>query len=794
MLVGDKISSFIQGVSEQPDRLKFPNQLRQQINGYSSPLNGLEKRYPTEHIAKLINGQIGKAYVHFIEKDNGEEYVIIIPQNDIKVFDLQGNPKTVNKIDGTEYINVPEPRYNLDAISVADYTFILNKTKQTKMTDDVTVDPFPTSALVFVKNGNINTDYKIYINDIQQAAVTPTTDASAKTNQIAYDLRTQLYNNLGTTDWNFVRKGNVILIQNTAGNDFTIRTEDSNGDNDIFSFKGEAEATSDLPNIAAHGFILKIRGSKESTKDDYYVQFKVTPRIDAEGNEVVDDIGVGGWKECPAVGIKYKIDPTTMPFALIRTETGDFSFEHVPYTDRTVGDDDSNKIPSFIGSTINKLLVYKNRLGLLSNENIILSSSRDIFSYWKETTLTELDTDVIDVACSAGTQAITNLRYSVPFDRDLLLFSDKAQFTLAGGDVLTAKTVSIDLTTEYASSKKVSPVGAGNNIFFAFEKNDYTGLMQFYVNQSQVNDALDITNYVATYIPKNVFKIASSTLDNILCLISEETPDTLYIHKYMINDGEKIQSSWSHWTFKDACILGAEFIQNYLYLVIQYPDGVYLERMNLTPNNNDIDYTTEAGLAIKFNTRLDRKVSNLVPVYDEVSNESIFVIPYQTTGEIVLVDELGMEISKVEEELIDGYPVITVSGDYRNKKVIAGINYLFYIEFANFFYRKDNELNNPTVIDGSVQIWDLYLSYANTGYFKVDVTPLYQDTSTYEFTGKIIGTPSTTINTTPLSSGEFPIPVLAKNTEVKIELSSDIYLPVSLISANWTGDYSKNGI
>mgnify|MGYP000794491567 FL=1 len=96
-------------------------------------------------------------------------------------------------------------------------------------------------------------------------------------------------------------------------------------------------------------------------------------------------------------------------------------------------------------------------------------------------------------------------------------------------------------------------------------------------------------------------------------------------------------------------------------------------------------------------------------------------------------------------------------------------------------------------MDGSLQLLDIWFNYARTGYFRVEVTPLYQETSVYTFTGKTIGTPSTTLNQTPIVDGEFPVTVLCRSKEVEIKVVNDSYLPSNFISALWNGDYSHTG-
>ena len=50
MLYSQSIKNFVQGVSQQPPLLRFPEQLEEQINGFSTEVSGLQKRVPTVHL------------------------------------------------------------------------------------------------------------------------------------------------------------------------------------------------------------------------------------------------------------------------------------------------------------------------------------------------------------------------------------------------------------------------------------------------------------------------------------------------------------------------------------------------------------------------------------------------------------------------------------------------------------------------------------------------------------------------------------------------------------------------
>ena len=114
-----------------------------------------------------------------------------------------------------------------------------------------------------------------------------------------------------------------------------------------------------LPKQCKHGYIVKIANARISEEDDYYLRF--------EG--LNDEDGTGSWSECAKPGIAKSL--TNMPLVIQRTalnnpgtvnEVAEFTIKQFEYADREVGDDSTNKFPTFLNKRINKVLFFRNRL------------------------------------------------------------------------------------------------------------------------------------------------------------------------------------------------------------------------------------------------------------------------------------------------------------------------------------------------------------------------------------------------------------------------------------------------
>ena len=96
-IVQDSTSNLIGGVSQQTDKLMFPNQVKEMVNFYPKPIDGLKRRPSSDYIKKLFTNSLSHSnfLCQPVFKDN-EEYYIILDGATIRVFDFNGNSKTIN--------------------------------------------------------------------------------------------------------------------------------------------------------------------------------------------------------------------------------------------------------------------------------------------------------------------------------------------------------------------------------------------------------------------------------------------------------------------------------------------------------------------------------------------------------------------------------------------------------------------------------------------------------------------------------------------------------------------------
>jgi hypothetical protein len=303
-------------------------------------------------------------------------------------------------------------------------------------------------------------------------------------------------------------------------------------------------------------------------------------------------------------------------------------------------------------------------------------------------------------------------------------------------------------------------------------------------------DAEDLTAHVPSYIPAGVFRMSISTLEGVTVLLTDGDPTSIYVYKtaFNPNDNKKVQSAWFKWPMGAAGtkVLDAGFIESSLYILIQRPDGkVYQERMKLQPASVDpgVDYVT------CLDRRFDDAFPGVTQTYFIGTNSTqIDILPYPPDSNTVVVSKTGVQpnILSMDSNTIE------VSGDYSVTPLWVGQRYTSRFQPSTIYVRKQSASGGIVIDEASrLQLLRGYLNYNNSGYFKVSVTPEGRDTSSYIFTGRLVGDAGNPLGEVALRSGRFSFAILSKNDRVILEISSSEILPFRLTSLEWEGNYTK---
>ena len=803
-VVSRAIPTLLRGISQSADATKQPDHADIQDNANSNPVQGLTKRSGTQFLANVSSGTLGNVHIQTINRDTAERYIAVFSNGNVKVYELDGTELTVNKPDGTTYLNTSNPRDQIKTVTIADFTFVVNTSVTAAMDTTLSAGNI-TQAIVFINQVSDKTTYTLTV-DGTTATKDTSSDSTLSTTTVATALRNGLS---GLSGFTLAQNGAVLHIKKNDGSNFSIDASDTQGNTHTTVVKDSVQRFTDLPRVSPNGYVVEVKGDESTNFDNYYVKF-----VTNNGGALEE----GQWEETVEAGITFKFNYGTMPHVLIRQADGNFRFARVDgdtYTisgtdftlpkwgERTVGDLESAPNPSFIDSKINNVFFFRNRLGFLADDNVILSRVSEFFNFFPETVLTVVDSDPIDVAASHTKVAI--LKNAVTMGEQLILFSDQTQFVMASSsDTFTPKTANVIVATEFESSDLAAPVGSGSSIYYLTDKGDFAGVRE-YITQENITlkDAANITIHVPRLIPKNIFKFAVSTNEDVLLLLGSDNPNKLYVNRWLEGERGKILNSWSTYTFNENRIIrNIDFIGNELFLVIEEANGTTLEKLPFAADFVETNAT--------FEFHLDHKVTETTTgvsvAYNSGTDVTTFTVPYRLRKKMTVVgrylasnetstfvDTQGNtktlkagQVLQTANATDGSTSTITISGDYRNSKFIIGEPYEMHYRFSK--QRLTEQAGGQAsgeIISGRLQLHHFYIKFEDTGFFKVQVTPENRDTSEHEFTGKFLGAASAAIGQINLESGTFRFPVMSRADSVDIDVKNDTFLPTQLSSAEF---------
>lgn len=822
-LIQQTIKNLIAGISQQPPKLRHAEQLEEQINGFSTEAGGLQKRPPTQHIRRLPALPL-KTKVHLINRDENERYIVAFTGDSLKIFDINGNEKTVKMENRADtYVTCSEPNKQLKAITVADHTFIVNTTKVVEMD---TTNKSPNAweeqgALIVIRQGQYGRKYKVNIKDQSYVYETPDGGAASHSTMIATDYITnQLFEKLAGTfkrtfesltdeelnKYNvtkkkesyytgrddrlvtrtyYIYKGKeyskydtfapegvqgVIVIKGTnwiqlIGDLKDLSVSDGFNGEALKLFTNTTPRFEILPSTAPSGYTVIVKGEKASD-DDYYVKYDMEQQLWTETTK-------------PNTEINYK--SSTMPYILRREADGTFTCTTADWNERKTGDEESNPTPSFVGNKINDIFFFRNRLGIISGEAVNLSRTSDFFNFWVDSATAIVDTDPIDLQVSHN--RVSTLYNAVPFNQDLYLFSAQTQFILRAEGVLSPKTAVIDQVTEFDADTWVKPIGVGRNLYFTAHKTDFTTVQEYFAvaDSTTQKNATDVTGHVPNFLKNSIYSLKACNNENLLIALSDNQRDTIYIYKFLFLNDSKAQASWSRWTF-DGELIGADFINSVMYLVINRGGNTFLEKL-------PISYNTKDFVSEPYRVMLDRKFkTTLHGTFDKDTKEmrydvkSIYGDAYSEPREYTIVLKNGSVYSGKNTVVIPHQ--VEPLEDF---ECFVGVAYEFKFIYSTFFIKQASQTGTDTIPNDRLQLRFLHINYDNTGEFEVIVNATGKTPKHYKMTARIVGTPSNQVGIHPLETGEFRVPLMGRNTDTEVTVINTSPLPSAFNTTVWQG-------
>ena len=546
-----------------------------------------------------------------------------------------------------------------------------------------------------------------------------------------------------------------------------------------------------LPNQCKHGYIVEISNSRMADEDDYYLVFNGTNGRD----------GSGSWSECAQAGIAKSL--TNMPLVIQRTaydsstKIAEFTVRQFDYQGRRVGDDKTNPFPSFTGGRINKIIFFRNRLALLSGENVILSRPGTLGKpdFFIESALTVSASDPIDI--SAASMFPSELFDGIETTSGLLVFSTNQQFLLAADDtVLNPDTAKLRSVSTFNYNKTIPPISLGTTIGYIDNSGKFSRFNEMAnIRREGEPNVVEVSKVVPSLLPKNIDLLTNSRENGIVLMSQTATDDSAGIvfgYKYFQVAEERQQASWFKWKFNKGLLYHFIIDDEYFFL----DKDKILQKIRLIKSDDDPTATDEN--AINYLLHLDNHTTINGGVFSNTNNTTTFssvgwLSSIQNSNyDVAIIDSTG----RYAKPTVSGQ-TLTVVGDWTNSTLpsplethfTVGYVYDYEVQFPTLYPFKVSGNKSTADVNSSLVLHRLKFHFGKVGTYKTSLKrvgkPTYEDqhesilASEYE-AGKVPYLP------------EFikTVPVYERNTNVDITLRSTHPSPATLHALSWEGDYS----
>ena len=686
--VTQRILNYLGGVSRQSDDRKLPGQVRECYNAYPDPTFGLVKRPGFEHVLNIGTGTTyddGKWF--YLNRDDDEEYigVIIGSTPSINIWNIKtGATCTVTYPDGTGYLNGTKDQ--LKMVSIQDTSIVINSSIDVAVLSVTSNYQEDRAASVVLKQYGDAETYTITVNINGSAnTATYTTSSSDDVNSVLTNLESDI-NGWGISGLTVTRLSNSLELTSTS--DMDVSAEGGLSNLYLVAIEQNVDDISDLPPKSVHDRVLKVLNTG-AAEDDYWVKFVAHDEVSGEGY----------WEETLDPNFSAGLDRTTMPHELVNTAVDTFVFRQIPFEPRSVGDDTTNPQPSFVGNKITAGFYHNNRLGFLSNDNVIMSRSGDFFNFYNKTAQAALESDPIDISCSSIRP--TALHAVIPVAQGVILFSSSQQFLMfSDTGVLSPTTSTIRTISNYEVNKNIDPVDVGTNISFASKTPGYSRVFGMVTKGQQMSpQVLDISRVVKEWISPDIDLMIASPQNSLIAMSGQDLKEVFLFRYY--NDGEKnLMESWVSWNMPGTVQFLATNTDD-MYAVTKQANQFTILKTALSQSPEQAIIVNNQGQRV--NPCIDLYATASSVTYNSTTKETRCYLPFNDVSDltpIIVIKGTTQTGSFVEsgftvtpERGTDG------TGDYfsiTNKDlsgvasdVIVGFKYNFDVELPRTYFRPE---------------------------------------------------------------------------------------------------------
>jgi hypothetical protein len=728
----------------------------------------------------------GDVFFHWFSLED-EDFVAIFTAAGVSVYDLDGTEYTT-VTSGYTYLSTGFDSTKLSSVQVGEYNLIANSTVAPAISS--TVDDDGDEYITFhISEGMAwGVRYVIRWDDTIIADYTApdgsTVDATTTEGITSLYVAASLYTDISTyatpLGWVCILKDNTIIMKRAAadyeatGSASKWTFEDSSGGYNGSCTIAKVQALDDLPPRSWDGHWVRVAGKDTSSLDDFYMTYETDDGTNASE---------GLWRESSNPTEPGYFDEDTMPHALIRVETGVFYFTPLDgstyggsivdtWASRKAGDENSNPEPAFIGKAIFDMTIIQQRLIMISDDHVNMSTSSREFTFWAQSALADTDTDPIELT-TPGERA-AHLFTALEHEQNMIVLGDKKQFAVPLRNALTRATAALVPTTAYDVDSLCAPTSAAGGMFFVFSDGVRSGVREYRTGEVEtIHVAEEIAAHVGDYLPADI-KSLEADRQNSTIVALPYTGSDVYYYQFLEENRSKVISAWSKITLPYIQPLSMTSIDGYFYMIGICAAGIGLYKLEK-----------------KSTVYLDLQVEETV-VDGEIDLTSWPFIDIASESDLVAVLSSGAYSGlRVQiDSITAGVITLKETAMFNGETVVVGVKYTSTYAPTMPVLRdsegKAMQLDRLTVNSMDVSVKD-------TGGFSATLSANYYDDTVQEFSGRMVGS-SFVVGETPISTRKERVSVGHDARLATVSFEADDHTDLIIQALEYKGTYTRRGL
>jgi len=553
------------------------------------------------------------------------------------------------------------------------------------------------------------------------------------------------------------------------------------GDGTLLRAVGNEIAAPDLVSTTHWvGKVVKVRPKRKGGEDAFYLEAIPKNAGDTGWADVTWRETAGYVMQPLDVFIQGTVKDGTLYLAssaaLLGTLTGE---THPGFKPNAVGDDVTSPLPTFFGKGINYLGVFQDRLVIGYGATLLHSRPGDYFNWFRRSVLTVEDTDAFEMYALGSEDDF--IMASTTYDRNVLYFGERFQYTVNGRSKLVPGTASMPIVSAHKDAVRANPQSSGNFVFYGQCNNDTASMHQIQTGViAESPESYEVSGQLERYLRGCPVQIAPLTSPNMIILRTDAYRKGFYTYSYLDTaaGAERIFDAWSRWQWDDSIgdLVGVTTKNGAIFAITL--------RHGLDADGDDVMYL----VCDEFSTNTGLSALPYADSLRLASDETGFLNDNTEANAIVAFADaspyrfLGAFYEDRENFLLE-YP------DSDEAQLWAGVDYPAHVTPTNPYIRDRNE---KVIINGRLTLSRIVASVAQTGGAIVNVTTKQGTKTVLNFNGRILGQLANAVSRQPIVTSSISASIGREVRECQYTIHAKSWLPLTITAIEWVGQSFNN--